>query len=135
MTIRPVLRAGVARKIISPPPGIFLMGYGNRVQGNIGIHDDLYVTTLVFDDGNTRAAILTADHAFINAQVVIQVKNRLQSSYGIAPEAVFICCSHTHAGPIGYADEQSCPEDQAYIAFLIDTLVASVVEEQQNLQI
>ena len=134
MTIQRAIRAGVSRKVTSPPPGIFLMGYGNRVQGNIGVHDDLCVTTLVFDDGNTRAAILAADHAFINARVVAQVKNRLATTCGIPAEAVFICCSHTHAGPIGYADEKSRPEDQSYIAFLANTLVASVVEAQQTLQ-
>jgi neutral ceramidase len=134
MTIQRALYAGVSRKITSPPTGIFLMGYGNRVQGNLGIHDDLTVTTLIFDDGNARAAILAADHAFINARVVAQIKKRLRSECQIAPEAVFVCCSHTHAGPIGYADEQSRPEDHAYIAFLVDTLVASAVEAQENLE-
>ncbi|MBZ0285988.1 MAG: hypothetical protein K8I30_00130, partial [Anaerolineae bacterium] len=62
MTIPLTLRAGITRRTTNPPPGIFLMGYGNRVQGNTGIHDDLWVTTLVLDDGNTRAAILAADH-------------------------------------------------------------------------
>src|SRR5262245_22805491 len=129
-----ILSAGVARKVTNPPPGIFLMGYGNRVQGNIGVHDDIAVTTIVFDDGNSRAAILAADHAFINTSVVIRSKNRIQTEAGVVPEAIFICCSHTHAAPIGYANAKSRPEDQAYIAFLIDMLVASVVEAQQNLQ-
>ena len=43
------------------------MGYGNRIQGNTSTHDDLYVTTLVLDDGNTRAALFTVDHTFIHS--------------------------------------------------------------------
>ena len=52
------VKAGVARKTISPPPGIYLMGYGNRIQGNTGTHDDLYVTTLVLETGDACAALL-----------------------------------------------------------------------------
>lgn len=122
-----VLRAGVARRTITPPPGIFLMGYGSREPGNLGVHDDLYATTLVFDDGTTRAALITADHTFINAQTVAQVKARLAES-GFGAEAVFVCCSHSHSAPIGYADEQSRPEDREYIADLIDRLTASALE-------
>jgi neutral ceramidase len=129
-----ILTAGVARKVITPPPGISLMGYGNRIQGNIGVHDDLYVTTLVLDDGVTRAAILTADHTFINTRIVDKIKNRLQDEVNIAPDGVFICCSHTHAAPIGYADENSGEEDRAYIQYLMNQLVDSAIEAWQSAQ-
>lgn len=129
-----ILRAGVARRVIAPPPGIFLIGYGNRIQGNIGVHDDLFVTTLVVDDGSSRAAILAVDQCFINAKIVARIKARLESECGIAPDAVFICCSHTHSGPIGYADEHSSSQDRDYISFLINRLVESAVEALQNAQ-
>jgi hypothetical protein len=116
---------------VSPPAGIYLMGYGNRIQGNTGVHDELYVSALVLDDGNTRAALLTVDHTFIHPRVVDQVKARLRN---IPPEAVFVCCSHTHAGPIGYADALSRQEDQEYIAFLIGQLEASAIEASARLQ-
>ena len=122
------LWAGVSRKTISPPVGIYLMGYGNRVQGNTGIHDDLYVTTLVLQTDNTRAALLTVDHTFINAVFVDIIKNQVRDRCAIEPDHVFVCCSHTHGGPIGYADEQSHPEDRDYMALLVETLTASVVE-------
>jgi neutral ceramidase len=130
-----ILRAGVARRVITPPTGIFLIGYGNRVQGNIGVHDDLFVTTLVIEDGFQRAAILTVDIAFINTKIVAQIKSRLESQCDITSDAVFICCSHTHAGPVGYADEHSSAQDQDYIHFLIDRLVESAVDALQNIQL
>lgn len=129
-----ILRAGVARRVITPPTGMFLIGYGNREQGNIGAHDDLFVTTLVVEDGVQHAAILTVDIAFINAKIVAQIKTRLENQCGIAPDAVFVCCSHTHAGPVGYADEYSSAQDQGYIRFLIDMLVESAVDALQNIQ-
>ena len=44
------LLAGIARRVINPPKGIFLIGYGDRTKGNIGVHDDLTATALVLDD-------------------------------------------------------------------------------------
>lgn len=128
------IHAGVARKTISPPVGIYLMGYGNRVQGNTGVHDDLYVTTLVVQSGDTRAALLTVDHTFINKVFVDRIQRRVYDACGIDPDHVFVCCSHTHGGPIGYADEESRREDRDYMAFLVDTLTASVVEAADALQ-
>jgi neutral ceramidase len=129
-----ILHAGLARRVITLPIGIFLMGYGNRIQGNVGSHDDLFVTTLVVDDGSNRAAILTVDITFINAKIVAQIKTRLERECGLKSDAVFICCSHTHAGPVGYADEHSSAQDQNYIRFLINMLVESVIEALQSTQ-
>jgi len=129
-----ILRAGVARRTITPPPSIFLVGYGNRVQGNLGIHDDLFVTALLLDDGASRTVILAVDHAFVNAAIVRQIKGRIESECDIPAHAVFVCCSHTHSGPIGYADERSRAEDQQYIAFLVDQLVESAADALQTMQ-
>lgn len=128
------LQAGVSRRVISPPQGIYLMGYGNRVQGNIGVHDDLFVTTLVFDNGTSKAAVLTIDHTFINTVIVHQVQGVIAAKTQISPEAIFLYCSHSHAGPIGYADDNSRLEDRAYIAFLVEQLASSVDEALDALQ-
>lgn len=128
------VKAGVARRLISPPPGIYLMGYGNRIQGNTGVHDDLYVTTLVLEYGDQRTALLTVDHTFINTRIVDNVKSRIHDRIAVSPDAVFVCCSHTHGGPIGYADEESPSENREYIDFLIEMLVESVVAASANLK-
>ncbi|MDP7634988.1 MAG: hypothetical protein QF402_18760, partial [Candidatus Latescibacteria bacterium] len=92
------LRAGISRKTITPPTGIHLMGYGNRIQGNVGAHDDLYVSTVAFYDGESYAAILTADHTFINSVLVKRIKAEVTATTPIEGDAIFLCCSHTHAG-------------------------------------
>ncbi len=128
------IQAGVSRKTITPLRGIHLMGYGNRIQGNIGVHDDLYVTTLVLETGDTRVALLTVDHTFINRVFVEKVKGRVHDKCKIAPDAVFVCCSHTHGGPIGYADEHSRAEDRQYMDFMVEKLVESAIEAEARLQ-
>jgi neutral ceramidase len=121
------LSAGVARQIISPPKGIFLIGYGDRSKGNIGIHDDLTTTALVLTDGAMRVAIVALDILTINEFIVDRVRARL------APTEVLLCCSHTHSGPIAYADKKSPRKNREYIDLLVDRIVEAVNEAQKNL--
>lgn len=124
----PSLSAGVARRVISPPQGIFLIGYGDRTKGNTGIHDDLYATALALDDGTTRLAIVALDMLTINEFIVDRIRARL------APTEVLLCCSHTHSGPIAYADERSPRRNRQYIESLVDRVVAAVREAESNLR-
>ena len=122
------LSAGVARRIITPPKGIFLIGYGDRSKGNLGVHDDLTATAIVLDDGKTRVAIVALDILTINEFIVDRVRARL------APTEVLLCCSHTHSGPIAYADEKSPRLSRNYINSLVDNIVEAVNEAQTNLR-
>jgi len=96
------LRAGVAREVISPPPGVYLIGYGDRTKSNVGVHDDLTATALVLDDGQARVALVACDLLCLNEFIV----DRIRAQVGEGTQ-VIVCCSHTHAGPIAYADRQS----------------------------
>ncbi|MFN2284924.1 MAG: neutral/alkaline non-lysosomal ceramidase N-terminal domain-containing protein, partial [Anaerolineae bacterium] len=119
--------AGVARRIISPPKGIFLIGYGDRSKGNTGVHDDLTATALVLDDGARRIAIVALDILTINEFIVDKARARL------TPTEVLLCCSHTHSGPIAYADEKSPRKNQDYINLLLDRIVEAVRQAQEHL--
>jgi hypothetical protein len=122
MTRKTELQAGAARRIITPPPGIFLIGYGDRSKGNTGVHDDLTATALVLSDGITRLALVALDMLAINEFVVDRVRTR------VAPIEVLICCSHTHSGPIAYAGAGSSHKDRKQIDGLVDHIVSAVLE-------
>ena len=122
------LSADVARRIITPPKGIFLIGYGDRSKGNIGVHDDLTATALVLDDGKKRVAIVVLDILTINEFIVDRVRARL------TPTEVLLCCSHTHSGPIAYADEKSSRRNREYINSLVNNIVDAVNEAQANIK-
>ena len=122
------LYAGVARRTISPPKGIFLIGYGDRSKGNIGVHDDLTATALVLDSGGIRMAVVALDILTINEFIVDRVRARL------LPTEVLLCCSHTHSGPIAYADEKSPRKNREYIDSLVENIVAAVVDGQASLR-
>jgi len=121
------LQAGIARRIITPPKGIYQIGYGDRTRGNVGVHDDLYATALVLDDGKTRLAIVALDMLAINEFVVDRVRTCL------APTEVLLCCSHTHSGPIAYADKKSTHKDREYIDLLVERIAEAVRTAQNGL--
>jgi hypothetical protein len=121
------LNVGVARKIISPPSGIYLIGYGDRTKGNLGVHDDLTATALALEDGLHRAVIVACDLLAINEHTVARIQAQTGSN-------VVICCSHTHSGPITYAGQRSSRKNREYINYLVSQIVLAVKEAQTNLQ-
>ena len=53
------LKVGAAKIDITPPLGCDMAGYAGRDSGSETIADPLYAKALVFDDGDTQAAIIT----------------------------------------------------------------------------
>lgn len=127
MTHNKPLLAGVAREIISPPRGIYLIGYGDRTSGNNGVHDDLTATALVLNDGEKEIAIVALDLLAMNEFIVDRI--RLQA----APAEVVLCCSHTHSGPITYADSRSPRKNQEYVDLLVERISTAVKKARQQL--
>jgi hypothetical protein len=106
---------------------VFLVGYGDRNVGNRGVHDDVSATALVLDDGSSRVAIVALDLLTINEHTAGAVRRLL------APIEVVLCCSHTHSGPIAYADERSSRRSRGFVAVLVDRIVAAVNDAAANL--
>ena len=121
------MKAGVASRVITPPRGVFLVGYGDRNFGNRGVHDDVVATALVLDDGAERVALVTADLLTICEVTVDRIVERL------APLEVVICCSHTHSGPISFADHRSRHRDRTYVATLVEQIIGAVRDAEQHL--
>jgi hypothetical protein len=121
------LKAGLARRTISPPKGIYLIGYGDRIWGNRGVHDDLTATALALDDGTTRVVIIACDLLAINEITLARVKKGLK-------ENLLLCCSHTHSGPIVYADKRSSRKNKKYVDFLVHQLIEVAREALENPQ-
>ena len=92
------------------------------------MHDDLTATALVLDDGAKQLVIVALDMLALNEHIVARVRAGIAEQWQIPGERVMICCSHTHSGPIAYADEKSELRNQRFINGLVDKLVAVVGE-------
>ena len=112
------LRAGVGRASLTPAIDTSLVGFDGRASGCTSIHDELYATALVLDDGEERAAILSCDVLGVHPTIVASVRRLVQDATGISGSHLMVCCTHTHSGPPGYAVENSRPIDRAYAAYL-----------------
>lgn len=92
------LQAGVAAVNITPPVGNYLQGY-TRGKPSLGIHRDIYAKALVFDDGSTKAAVVTTDLIGLEQSHVRAMREEVARWTDIPPEHVLINSSHSHGGP------------------------------------
>jgi len=120
------LRAGLARSVITPPHGSYLIGYGDRYLGASRVHDDLTATALVLDDGSTRLTIVALDMLCLHEDVVARIRQRCLGE-------VLIACSHTHAGPIAFADRHSSRRRRRLIEGVVGNVVGAVTEAGRSL--
>jgi hypothetical protein len=97
--VRSNLRAGVARVDITPPVGTPMAGYAGREGGATGVRDPLYAGVLVFDDGQTRAALIALDLVDTGYPEVDAIRKAVGKTAGVPEGNILVANSHTHAGP------------------------------------
>lgn len=126
------LKAGAAHVDITPPNGHRFSAWGLRTGVAVGIHDPLLAQALVLDDGERTVAIVAVDLCNVAREFTDDVRRRVQTLTGIAPEAVLINASHNHSGPPGIPRRSGIllggdtPGYEGYAASLPE-LVAGVV--------
>jgi len=117
------LRAGWARADISPPLGIHMGGYWGRSSGATAILDRLEAKALVVSDKDSSVVLLVLDIVALAAADVQIIRDRITAATGISPQAVMVCCTHTHAGPLTLAFRGMGEMDCAYMGSLRDAAV------------
>ena len=120
------LRVGLERAPITPPIGIQQIGYYGRDHGSESLLDDLYAMAMVFDDGETKLALVTCDLLFMHAETVARIRQEVASRTDIPTSHVIIACTHTHSGPITYATEQQSERDRAYLTNLAHVIAGAI---------
>ena len=93
------LKAGVAKVEITPPPGVLLWGYFDRLTPARGTIDPLYARVLVLEAGQTRLALVDLDLGRVFGPASIErIRDSARQSAGIS--YVIVMATHTHAGPV-----------------------------------
>ena len=90
---------GASREIINPEQGHWLAGYGPGYP-NEGIHDDLSVTCLFFNDSKQRALLLCYDLIMFTKEYIEQIRKTIADSTDINVDNIFTTVTHVHSGPI-----------------------------------
>jgi hypothetical protein len=131
------LQAGVARVSITPPVGIYQIGFV-RKSGSRSIHDDLYATALVVGNGQNKAALVSCDLLFMHPEVISKVRADVGARTEIPPENIMFCCTHTHSGPIVYALPEGDEREKGYVTnlvFQISGAICMANEEMREVEI
>jgi neutral ceramidase len=140
----PRFKAGFAERDITPKLGMEQPGGYGKVFHRTK-HDSCKVRASVFDDGQSRVAVVGIDALLIRGTTVAAARKAIHTKCGIAPEAILIAASHSHsAGPTGMilpgefdhasdlvkklAYEKSSMADAAYLAQVEQSLIDAVVE-------
>lgn len=129
------LRAGSCTVEITPPVGTPMAGYGARKERSVGIHDPLYATALVLDDGQTLAALLSMDWIGVDAAFTAEVRSIASKLCGIPSENILLAASHTHSGPAlndRYGGDYSDPALSAVTARKVAGAVAAAAARRQE---
>ncbi len=125
------MRVGVSSVNITPPIGVPLAGYRARNEVSIGIHDDLYAKAIVFDDGDTEAALVRCDLICLERDFVEETRRLIEAETGIHSRNIMITCTHTHSGPI---TNPLFPDLNAWMKVLSRKIKGAVAEARRNMK-
>lgn len=117
------MKIGHARVCLSPSQEEFyLIGYRSptRLEPALGIHDDIYANSFLFDDGTNQVFLFVADFIEFEVEMVREVQAYLSAKYGINAEHVLLAATHNHSSVVGYHKSWYTGKfDQTYYDFLL----------------
>jgi len=122
-------KLGFAKRTINPPLGTGLAGYCLKPERTVqSVLDEMFARAIVFDDGERKAALVSADTILIgNANVEI-IRNRIHTETGISPEAIMIAATHSHSAPTCVYIRQWGELSAAYVEIVHNQIVQAVGE-------
>jgi hypothetical protein len=134
-----VLKAGAAKRDITPKEPLPMWGYGARHAAlSEGTLDPLHAAAVVIQAGNAKLAIVGLDLGRSPSEKSLQrIRDRIKAEAGI--DHSFIAGSHTHHGPVlELTDEKGKGKGRfdaaiRYYQELEDAIVAAIVAADQAL--
>jgi hypothetical protein len=129
------LHAGVAKVNITPPVGTFMQGYV-RGKPSVGVLDDLHARAIVFDNGETKVALIAADIIGLDEPSVKRIRQMVRETTDVPGGNVMIACSHTHCAQamMNNLCQWSDPPNPHTVAETERKLAGVVALAAQNLQ-
>jgi neutral ceramidase len=117
------LQAGLAEIEITPPAGYRMDGYFTE-RLNTGVKDPLKAKALVFQQGNTKSAIVVCDVISVPRSLTSEVRAQAAARTGIPASHIAITATHTHTGPLFSGERARVFSEQAAARHGTDPLAA-----------
>ncbi|MCU0521194.1 MAG: neutral/alkaline non-lysosomal ceramidase N-terminal domain-containing protein, partial [Anaerolineae bacterium] len=128
------LSAGAARVDITPEEPLFLYGYPHVPRIWTGVHDPLYASALVLDDGSHAIALISVDVLMLSHETVRELRHRILAETGISTGSILISATHTHSAPVtcevlAFRDDPVVPPiDAGYMARVSEGVVKAATQ-------
>jgi hypothetical protein len=132
------LRAGWARVNLTPPQPGPTGGYGVRRGADYtSVHDSVFVRALVFDNGLTRAALVSADLLIIPPTVTARLRAVLPT-IGFTLDRTYLGATHTHNSIGGWGEKlggevMAGDFDPKQVDFIVERIVRAIDAAQKQL--
>ena len=127
------MKTGFSRICITPPLGVPITGYYEK-RVTKGVLDDLYASAVAFDDGESRALILTVDVCLLSTAQSNKAKALICERTGLDASSIFINCSHTHTGPVIEVEFTGEYGNAEYDAFFYNALAEAAAESFEDMR-
>lgn len=98
------------------------------------VHDELHARCLVFDDGQTKLALVVCDLRHISAEVVADGKQIIQKTTGIPPQCALVPATHTYTSAGAKLEEREGVPYYDYRALLTRRFAELVLRAVNSLQ-
>lgn len=127
------LEVAYSSKVISPPIGVELGGYGfYRNRKNKGIHDDLYVRALLLRAKDEAILVYNADLLEISERIVNEVECKVSKRLGLHEDKIILTVTHTHSAPPTTRLRGLGEVNEDYVNFLIDSFLEVIESLEKN---
>jgi len=129
------IKAGAAQVDITPPPGLPMYGYFDRIakhQVAAGTLDPLYARVLVLQSGEKRFALVTLDLGRTFNESWLD-RLRAAALEGSHIDALVVNASHTHSGP-NILDEYPAGRPPEWENAALDKIAQAIQQAALNLE-
>ncbi|MBU4200517.1 MAG: hypothetical protein KKG09_02675 [Verrucomicrobia bacterium] len=121
------LTAGYGEKVITPPQGVDLTGYGCYSNRKVdGVLDDLKAHALFLGKGTEKLVLISCNILGFTIEFVDAVRKQIAVEHDLPMQNVLLACTHTHTGPASQPLLALGEIDQAYLSG-VPALIAEAV--------
>lgn len=128
-------RVGAATGNITPPLGEMIVGGWVPVPAKL-IHDELHARCVVFDDGQTKVAIVACDNVGIPREVFDFAKHLATEATQIPESNMLLASTHTHSATTARGENKVMASEELtdYQRFLAQRISDAIVQATHRLQ-
>lgn len=93
------IKIGMNERVITPPLGGEMAGFGIRKGVSQGVHDDLHARCMVVESSETAVAVLSASVVGLNQEIIDDTRKEVSARTGMPAFNIMMAATHTHSGP------------------------------------